>query len=151
MTDLLRILALFAGFWLIPHAQAQKSVYRCETGGKVSYSHEPCVGAKEIDATPTQGMDKMTGRSRKGTDVQRHEFDTNMANALKPLNGMTPDQYRVHRQRSALTPQDRYHCARLDATLPALKQRAATATHDERAAAEVELWKARKQFNDLNC
>ena len=62
---------------------AQKSVYRCETAGKVSYSHEPCVGAKEIDATPTQGMDKMTGQSRKGRDVLRHEQDGVMADALK--------------------------------------------------------------------
>jgi hypothetical protein len=45
-------------------AHAQKPVYRCETAGKVSYSDAPCVGAKEIDATPTQGMDKMTGASR---------------------------------------------------------------------------------------
>lgn len=151
MTALLRILALFAGFWLVPHAQAQKSVYRCETGGKVSYSHEPCVGAKEIDATPTQGMDKMTGRSRKGTDVQRHEFDTAMGDALKPLTGMTPEQYRVYKRRYPLSPQDKQDCARLDAALPAIKQRAAAATPGERAAAEVELYKARKQFNDLNC
>lgn len=151
MRPVFRILVLFTSFSLAPAVLAQKPVYRCETGGKVSYSHEPCVGAKEIDATPTQGMDKMTGRSRKGADVGRHEHETAIANALKPLTGMTPDQYRAYRRRSALTPQDRYHCARLDATLPVLKQGAANASPDERAAAEVELWKARKRFNELNC
>ena len=66
-------------------AHAQKPVYRCETAGKVSYSDAPCVGAKEIDTTPTQGMDKMTGASRKGADVQRAEHNALMADALKPL------------------------------------------------------------------
>ena len=70
-------------------AQAQKPVYRCETAGKVSYSDAPCVGAKEIDTTPTQGMDKMTGASRKGADVQRAEHNALMADALKPLTSMT--------------------------------------------------------------
>lgn len=130
---------------------AQKSVYRCETAGKVSYSHEPCVGAKEIDATPTQGMDKMTGQSRKGRDVLRHEQDGVMADALKPLTGMTPDQYRVYKQRFKLSPQDKNECARLDYELPGLKQRAAIAPTADRAAADVDLYKARKRFNDLNC
>lgn len=47
-------------------ALAQKTVYRCESAGKVAYSHEPCVGAREVDTTPTQGLDKMSGHSRKG-------------------------------------------------------------------------------------
>ena len=40
---------------------------------------------------------------------------------------------------------------RLDTELPELKQRAATATPTEKPLADVELYKARKQFNDLNC
>ena len=42
-------------------------------------------------------------------------------------------------------------CTRLDTELPELKLRAATATPTEKALADVELYKARKQFNDLNC
>jgi PAS domain-containing protein len=48
----------------------------------LGYSDAPCVGAKEIDATPTQGMDKMTGVSRKGADVRRDEHNALMADAL---------------------------------------------------------------------
>lgn len=151
MQQLWRVLPLLSALCLISHAQAQKPVYRCDTAGKVSYSHEPCVGAHEVDTTPTQGVDKMTGRSRKGADVQRHEFETIRAEAIKPLTGMSPEQYRVYRQRFPLSPQDQRDCARLDATLPATRQRAASATASEKAAAEVELYKARKQFNDLNC
>ena len=131
-------------------AYAQKPVYRCETAGKVSYSDAPCVGAKEIDATPTQGMDKMTGASRKGADVQRAEHNALMADALKPLTGMSPE-YRVYKHRFKLSPRDKAECTRLDTELPELKQRAATATPTEKALADVELYKARKQFNDLSC
>ena len=133
------------------HAHAQKPVYRCETAGKVSYSDEPCVGAKEIDATPTQGMDKMTGASRKGADVRRDEHNAVMADALKPLTGMSADQYRVYKHRFKLSPKDKAECARLDTNLPELKQRASTALSSEKARADVELYKARKQLNDLNC
>ena len=133
------------------HAHAQKPVYRCETAGKVSYSDAPCVVAKEIDATPTQGMDKMTGTSRKGADVRRDEHNAVMADALKPLTGMNADQYRVYKHRLKLSPRDKAECARLDTNLPELKQRAATALSSEKALADVELYKARKQFNDQNC
>ena len=132
-------------------AYAQKPVYRCETAGKVSYSDAPCLGAKEIDATPTQGMDKMTGASRKGADVQRAEHNALMADALKPLTGMSPEQYRVYKHRFKLSPRDKAECTRLDTELPDLKQRAATAPVSDKALADVELYKARKQFNDLNC
>ncbi len=134
-----------------PAALAQKPVYRCETGGKVSYAHAPCVGAKEIDATPTQGMDKMTGPSRKGSDVLRHEREAMMGKALQPLTGMSPDQYRIYQKRYKLSPQDRHDCARLDAALPALNLQVATASAAGQALADVELYKARKRFDDLHC
>ena len=144
--------ALLCALTLVITAPAMgQQVYRCEANGKVGYSHEPCAGAKAIDATPTQGMDKMTGQSRKGRDVLRHEQDGVMADALKPLTGMTPDQYRVYKQRFKLSPQDKNECARLDYELPGLKQRAANAPTADRAAADVDLYKARKRFNDLNC
>ncbi|MBA4291216.1 MAG: DUF4124 domain-containing protein, partial [Pseudomonas sp.] len=46
---------------------------------------------------------------------------------------------------------DKAECSRLDTELPGLKQRAATSTPTEKALADVELYKARKQFHDLNC
>ena len=33
-----------------------QQVYRCESGGHVSYSHEPCLGAQAVDTTPTQRL-----------------------------------------------------------------------------------------------
>lgn len=130
---------------------AQKTVYRCESAGKVAYSHEPCVGAREVDTTPTQGLDKMSGHSRKGADVQRREQTDAFAQAIKPLSGMTPEQYRKHRHRIQLPTNDQRECARLDGAIPVLKQQMAVAAPAERAALEVDLYKSRKRFNDLNC
>lgn len=130
---------------------AQKTVYRCESAGKVSYSHEPCIGAREVDTTHTQGLDKLSGRSRKGADVQRREQTDAFATAIKPLSGMTPEQYRKHRRRFQLPTNDQRECARLDAAIPALKQQTAMAAPADRAAAEVDLYKARKRFNALDC
>ena len=59
--------------------------------------------------------------------------------------------YRVYKHRLKLSPRDKAECARLDTNLPELKQRTATALSSEKALADVELYKARKQFNDLNC
>lgn len=152
MASLFRILPpLLMGLWLAPHAHAQKPVYRCETDGRVSYSSEPCVGAREIDVTPTQGLDKMTGKSRKSADVLRQELDNAVSKALQPLTGMTPEQFAVHKRRIGLSARDKADCARLDATLPELKQRASMATPAEHTEADMSLYKARKQFNDLNC
>lgn len=132
-------------------ALAQKPVYRCETAGRVSYSDTPCVGAKEIDATPTQGMDTMTGKSRKGADVQRAEYNAALAGALQTLTGMSPEEYRVHKHRFKLYPSDKLECAGLDNRLPRLKQRAETAATSDLARTELELYQARKRFNDLDC
>ena len=96
-------------------------------------------------------MDKMTGASRKGADVQRAEHNALMADALKPLTGMTPEQYRVHKHRFKLSPRDKAECTRLDTELPELKQRATTAPASDKALADVELYKARPPFPDLNC
>lgn len=144
-------LILLAALCTAMPVQAQKAVYRCETAGKVSYSHEPCVGAREIDTTPTQGMDRMSGSSRKGADVRQQEHDALMAGALKPLLGMTPQQYQVHKKRQRLSPEDRLACAQLDTQLPGLRQQVQASTPDRKTHADVDLYKARKRFNDLNC
>ncbi|WP_399696513.1 DUF4124 domain-containing protein [Xenophilus sp.] len=130
---------------------ASQQVYRCESGGKVAYSDAPCVGAKVIDATPTQGMDKMTGRSRKGREVQREEFHREFDKALRPLHGRSHEEMDTLRKRVYLSSRDQQQCARLDGLLPNLEADAARATGPAKARADVDLYKVRKQFFDLKC
>jgi len=132
-------------------AAAQHPVYRCETNGKVSYSDAPCVGAKVIDATPTQGMDKMSGQSRKGREVQREEFTTTFDNALRPLHGRSHADMDVMRRRVKLPRDDQAQCANLDNRLSQLESDAAGASGEAKARADVDLYKARKRFFDLKC
>lgn len=130
---------------------AQPKVYRCETNGKVSYSDAPCVGAKVIDATPTQGMDKMGGSSRKGREVQQDEFHRQFDKALRPLHGRSHEEMNVARRRVHLPAGDQAQCSHLDRQLPALEADASRATGEAKPKADVELYKARKRFFDLKC
>lgn len=132
-------------------AWAAPPVYRCETNGSVTYSDAPCVGAKVIDATPTQGVDKMTGQSRKGKEVQTVEMNTAFDKVVQPVTGRTHEEMDVARRRFKLSAQDQAACTSLDAKLPNLESGAAGASASTKARADVELYKARKRFFDLKC
>jgi hypothetical protein len=41
-----------------------RTVYKCEVGGKVTYSDSPCLGATRIDVEPTRGVSKLSGSQR---------------------------------------------------------------------------------------
>lgn len=132
-------------------AFAAPPVYRCEMNGRIAYSDSPCVGAKVIDATPNQGVDKMSGQSRKGADVQRAEMNKIFDDALKPLTGKSSAEMDALRRRARLPGTDQAECARLDRQLPPLEARASSSDGRSRAEAEVQLYQARKRFFDLKC
>lgn len=138
--------------FLVSHAAfAAPPVYRCETNGRVAYSDSPCVGAKVIDATPTQGVDKMSGQSRKGAEVQRTEMNNALDDALKPLTGKSRGEMDVLRRRSRLPMADQAECVRLDRQLAMLDGGESKSDNRARAEAEVRLYQARKRSFDLKC
>ena len=130
---------------------ASAQVYRCEHGGKVSYSDEPCVGAKMVDATPTQGMDKMTGSSRKGAEALRDERRKIMDSAFQPLTGLNHEQMNVERRRQKLSPDAKATCRNLDRQLPQLEKQAGGASASQKQGAEADLYRARRAFFELKC
>lgn len=122
------------------HAQSGGAMtYKCVTGKKVTYTDEPCVGAKVVDTTPTQGLDRISGTSRKGADVIKTEHNKMMADALRPLLGQTPEERAKAIKRVSLSPQDKLECYVLDGQIL-----------DPRMQ-EVALYQARKRFKDLKC
>lgn len=131
-------------------AQAQ-SVYRCETNGRVAYSHEPCVGAKVVDTTPTQGLDKSTGVSRKGRDVQREELNRALNEAVRPITGRSHEQAKLLERRFKLPASAQAECDQLDMRLPDQEQAVRTSTPAARAEAEVQLFLSRRRFRELGC
>ncbi|VTU31244.1 hypothetical protein SRS16CHR_04840 [Variovorax sp. SRS16] len=147
----MRLLSVLPLLLVASAATAGPPVYRCEIAGKVSYSDAPCVGAKVVDATPNQGVDKMTGQSRKGKDVQTAEMNTAFDKALQPLTGKPHEEMDVMRRRIKLSAQDQGECTRLDSNLPGLEANAAGATGTTNGRTDVELYQARKRFFDLRC
>lgn len=133
------------------HAGAAPPVYRCETAGKVSYSDSPCVGAKVIDATPNEGVDKMSGRSRKSPELQRTELNRALDDALKPLTGKTREEMDVMRRRGKLQPRDQGECRQLDGLLPELEATTWRDSSAGKAQADLALYQARKRYFDLGC
>jgi hypothetical protein len=128
-----------------------QTVYKCKANGTVVYSHEPCLGAEVVDTTPTQGLDKSSGMSRKGVDVRRSEHNKMMAEALRPILGETQVQYETRLRRSKLLREQRLECAVLDRQLARHQRTEDTGvgkSSDGGAAALLEL---QKQFRELRC
>lgn len=146
MRTLLAIMVL-----MLRATAASAQVYRCEHSGKVSYSDETCVGAKVVDATPTQGMDKMTGSTRKGAEVLRDDRRKVMDSAFQPLTGLNHEQMNVERKRQKLSPDANATCRNLDRQLPQLEAQVRSASASQKQEAEVALYRARKAFFEQNC
>lgn len=105
---------LVASFGLLGQSFAQAPVYRCESAGKVAYSNEPCLGAKIVDTTPTQGLDRTSGTVRKGTDVRRDETNKQLSDAMRPLFNETPEERKRRHHRAKLSESVRAECLALD-------------------------------------
>lgn len=145
------LLAIAALWCLVAcHVQAQQ-VYRCDIHGKTSYSHEPCLGAQAIDTTPTQGLDRSTGKVQRHPDVQREITHRQIAEAIRPITGQSPEALAVDRRRMRLSATDQLHCEWLDLRLPSLEAQVAQARADQKGQAELALYQARLQSRDLRC
>lgn len=145
-------LAVIAGLIVGVSALHGQTVYRCDVQGKTSYSHEPCVGAKAVDTTPTQGLDKSSGKSRKGADVRKAEFNKAVSDAMRPVTGLDHEQHDTLHRRFKLSHAAKLECAVLDTRLAshAAEERSATSPKDVHTA-QQSLFETRKRFRDLRC
>jgi hypothetical protein len=124
---------------------AAQAVYKCGAKGAILYSHEPCVGAEVVDTTPTQGLDKFSGTSRKAAEVQRIESRKIMDQALRPLTGLSPEEMDKRRRRAPLTAPEQAECGRLDGELVRGRENSA------HARSEVETFELRRRIRELRC
>lgn len=137
--------------WGASVASQAQPVYRCEEGGKVRYSHEPCVGAKVVDTTPTQGLDKSSGVSRKGRDVRQDELNRMFNDAVRPITGRSHEESKVAQRRWKLPATAQGECSLLDHHIPKQAQAAKAAVAEDKADAELRLYKSRARFRELGC
>ena len=115
-----------------------QTVYKCAAGGKVEYSHRPCLDAKVVDTTPTQGLDKSSGVSRKGADVRAAENNKAWADALRPVLGEDEKQRAKRHKRAKLDPKTREACLVMDGEI-------------EKPDTAEEVLQRRQRFYELGC
>lgn len=126
-----------------------RTVFKCEAGGKVSYSDAPCLGGQKLELEPTRGVSKLSGKEKVGSDVRRELHSEMLANAVRPLTGMDPKQFEVAKRRVNLSAKAQQSCRRLDQKIQDLEsdeQRAVS-----KSAIQEELYTARLEFRNLRC
>jgi hypothetical protein len=148
--------ALMASFVVGP-AFAQKlpppsrTVFKCETDGKVVYSDSPCLGARRVDVQPSRGLNKSSGTERIGPDVRRERHDDAMADAMRPLFGESTEQRATRHRRFKLTPEAQLRCRRLDARVADAEAVEAKAGKAELAPVQARLLALRKEHLAIGC
>jgi len=129
-----------------------RTVYRCEEGGKVSYSDSPCLGAQKLEIEPTRGLNQSSGRQQIGKDVRRERNQEQLAEAIRPLTGMTVEQLDLFGRRQRLAPATQQSCKRLDGLIPkAEAAENAASAGSARDAAQRRLLALRTDYRQLNC
>lgn len=117
----------------------------------VSYSNEPCIGATVVDTTPTQGLDKSSGVSRKGRDVRREESSRVLNEAMRPLTGLSHEEAKIQQRRFKLPASVELECQWLDVRLPSQEAAVKNADAQNREKAEAQLFLSRSRFRNLGC
>jgi len=108
------------------HAQLptpSRTIYKCETGGKIAYTDIPCLGAKRLDVVPARGVDRLSGQSRVGADVARELQQEHFARAIKPISGMNEQQFATATRRYRLDARAQRECRTLEAAIVDNEQR----------------------------
>jgi hypothetical protein len=131
---------------------ASRTVYKCQQDGKTVYSDSPCLGAQRLDVEPTRGMDKSSGRSRVGADVQRERINEAVATAVRPITGMSADQFEVARRRVSLPAAQQRACKQLDQAIPSAEaEERAAPPGPSLAAAQRKLYDLRVAYRNGRC
>jgi hypothetical protein len=128
-----------------------RAVYKCEVAGKVSYSDEPCLGAKRVELEPTRGLNKSTGQECTGKDVQRERQREAFAEGLRPLTGMDADQLKTATRRQKLKPAGQQECRALDRYLPRMEAEERSASGTDLLRVQDMLLSVRKRARELGC
>lgn len=128
-----------------------RTVFKCDVGGKVTYSDSPCLGAQKIDLEPTRGVSKLSGAERIGADVRREQNRELIAEAIRPITGKDAKQLDILGRRMKLSPEAQRECQQLDTVIPAAEVREKASTGTALHDAQVEIYKMRTRFRELHC
>ena len=130
---------------------ASRTVYKCESEGKVIYADSPCLGARKVDVEPTRGLNRSTGAERVGADVRKERQNEQVAQALKPIFNETAEQRVKRHHRAKLKPDVRSRCGRLDDRIAEAEDNERKTTGSELPAAQKDLFNLRVEYRNLQC
>lgn len=128
-----------------------RTMYKCTNDKVVSYSDQPCLGAKKLVVVPTRGVNKLSGKERIGPDVAREQHREMFAEAIRPLTGMSTAQYELFHRRYRLGAAAHAECNQLDPVLLKTEQAEAAADRSARPAVQQRLFVLRKRYTELGC
>ena len=123
-------------------ALAQTTVYRCESGGTVTYSERACSGGRVVNTNEAPVP------ARRNPKLDENEA---LAQAMSPRAGESAEQFETRRRRARLMPEDRDECARLDKRIPVEQGSLTNPDPDEAAQAQEALARSRQRFAELKC
>ena len=144
----------------LPHAVAlaqsqlpapNRTIYKCQLKGKVSYSDEPCVGAQRLDAVLTRGVDRLSGSTRTGNDVRNELRSEQFAHALRPLTGMGASQFAAAARRHHLDAADQRQCNQLEPAILEMERAERQAPAAMTGSIQQDLFILRKRYKKLGC
>lgn len=147
---------VLAGAAITAAAQEQlpppsRTIYKCQANGKISYADEPCVGAQRLDTTPTRGVDRLSGKSRIGSEVAGEIRSEQLAQAIRPLTGMTPSQFATASRRHRLSGEAQRECRALESAILESEQAERRARAAMMESIQQDLFILRKRFRRLGC
>lgn len=128
-----------------------RTIYKCKVNNQVAYTDQPCLGGQRIDTEPSRGLNKLTGKELIGKDVAQERHNEQMANVLRPLTGMNPQQFDVQRRRVYLPAAAKAECGTLDGNIgqdESIERGVAGAIKD---AVQQDLYVKRKRYKELGC
>jgi len=126
-------------------------MYKCTANKVISYSDKPCLGAERLVVTPTRGVSKLSGKEKIGADELYERHREQMADALRPISGMTREEYALYGRRIKLSAAAQQECRQLDPLQLRLEAQEKAAEKTEKPSIQHELFILRQRYTELGC
>lgn len=128
-----------------------RTIYKCMVKGAVRYSDEPCAGAQRLDATPSRGVNHLSGSSKTGKDVASEIHREQFGAALRPLSGMDEAQFATYTRRINMALVVQRECQQLEPAILALEKAESRADATAIKPVQQDLFTLRKRYKTLVC
>lgn len=128
-----------------------RTLFKCHDKGKIIYSDSPCLGAEKLEVEPARGVNKLSGKTRIGPDVQNEIHREMIAEAIRPLTGLSAKQFAVEVRRYKLPGAAQQECRRLDQDLANTEFEEKRTAQNGLQDVQARLFVMRQRFRELRC